>query len=156
MDKKTKAAVTASTVSLQAAREAAAKLWANHGEEDESERFNDRVNEVPACENAANEILETLAPLRDIDSAPGEHAQALADALSTAGTVEKETDLDANLAEAMEHAEELRKTLLATKKFLKEADDDQQPGEDDKAVAEEAIKDALQMLRDLVTDIKFV
>ena len=154
MDKKTKAAITASAISLQAAREAAAKLWANHGDEDEGARFNARVNEVPDIENAANEILEILASLRDIDSLPEEHTKSLVNALNNAGAVEKESDLDGSMAEAMDHAEELRKALLTTKKFLATANEDQLPGEDEKAAAEEALSEVLPMLRSLVSDIK--
>jgi len=156
MDKKTKAALVASAASLEEARAAATKLWTGYADPTEAERFESRVADVGDVESAAAELLETLAPLRDIDGVVLGEAKALVDALNNAGSCEKESDLDANLTDAMQIATDLRTAIMAVRKFLKEADDDQLPGEDEKAAAEEAIGEALGDLRQLVSDLKSI
>jgi len=129
-----------------ALRAAAATLRAS--EDEDTERFNDRLNDVPDLESAANAIMHMLAPLDGIDDEPGTHAQSLVDALSTAVTVETEADLDANLKDALKACGDLSTALKAAKSTLR--------GEDDADEALEAIAEALAALRSLVSDIKNV
>ena len=96
-------------------------------------------------------LVDTIGPLADVDDVPALHAKALSKAMSNAGTVENEADLDANLKDALQAAEDLRQALQAAKRHLKGTDD---VGEDVKAAAEEAIGDGLSMLRGIVSDIK--
>lgn len=118
---------------------------------EDGERFNDRLNEVPDVEATVERLVDTIGPLADVDDVPALHAKALSKAMSNAGTVENEADLDANLKDALQAAEDLRQALQAAKRHLKGTDD---VGEDVKAAAEEAIGDGLSMLRGIVSDIK--
>ena len=114
------------------------------------ERFNARLDEVPDLESAVRTLVDTLSPLRNLDDT-ALHVKALADAISTAGTVEVEADLNANLEEALKGADTLRQALQTAKRHLRTLDDGD---EDDRAAAQEAIADGLNQLRALVADIK--
>ena len=141
MDQKTKNAIAGAAT----ASRAAARLLASPTPD---ERFNERLNDVPDLEAAMNGLLDTLSPLRGIDDEPALHANSMAEALRDAGTAEVESDLDANLLDALSSGQALMAALKATRAGLKDL------GEADREAVKEALGEAIPMLRTMLADIK--
>lgn len=107
----------------------------------------DRLAEVPDLERAASDLEDTLAGLRGIDDTPGTHVRGLVSALSNAVSSETDTDLDANLKDAAGIARTLLNALSHARQSLADL------GEDDRAVAVDAIRDGTNQVREIIREI---
>jgi len=111
---------------------------------EDEQAFQERLSDLPDLLVAVRDLVSTLESAFDTFPDVASEARNVADAVSTADSVETVTDLDANLNEALQGAQRLRPLIAKALKTAK--------GDDEVVVG--ALDDAKDMLTSVIREIK--